>query len=155
MWWFLSHTLFSSMPLCADFEGYFLFTFLYASHVIPYQLYTLTSRVCHPIHLCWHVVKPKHNQYPSVHPHWTVGTQEIEIEVHILASQRQWLSQLCIRLVIRRSGSIRAGSGKILPWRLMMKYFLQPFSLFCWFKKGICQFLVKEYAQVLVNCLEG
>ena len=27
-------------------------------------------------------------------------------------------------------------------------------SLFHWFKKGICQFLVTECAQVLVNCLE-
>ena len=26
--------------------------------------------------------------------------------------------------------------------------------LSCWFKKGICQFLEKEYAQVLVNRLE-
>ena len=25
--------------------------------------------------------------------------------------------------------------------------------LFCWFKKGSCQFLEKEYAQVLFNCL--
>ena len=35
-----------------------------------------------------------------------------------------------------------------------MKYFLQSFSSFCGFKKGCCQFLVKECAQILVNHLE-
>ena len=34
------------------------------------------------------------------------------------------------------------------------KYFLWSFSPFLWFKKGSCQFLVKECVQVLVNCLE-
>ena len=44
--------------------------------------------------------------------------------------------------------------GNILSWRLIMKYFLQSFSPFLWFKKGSCQFLVKKCAQVLVNRLE-
>ena len=37
--------------------------------------------------------------------------------------------------------------GNILLWRLIMKYFLWSFSHFRWFKKGSCQFLVKECAQ--------
>ena len=37
--------------------------------------------------------------------------------------------------------------GNILSWRLIMKYFLRSFSLFCWFKKGNCQFQAKECAQ--------
>ena len=37
--------------------------------------------------------------------------------------------------------------GNILSWRLIMKYFLQSFSPFRWFKKGSCQFLAKECAQ--------
>ena len=37
--------------------------------------------------------------------------------------------------------------GNILSWRMVMKYFLQSFSPFCWFKKGSCLFLVKECAQ--------
>ena len=37
---------------------------------------------------------------------------------------------------------------------MITKYFLQSFSLLCWFKKGSCQFLAKECAQELVNCLE-
>ena len=45
-------------------------------------------------------------------------------------------------------------SGNTLSWRSVMKYFLQSFSPFRWFKKGICQFLVKECAEVLVNRLE-
>ena len=43
--------------------------------------------------------------------------------------------------------SIPAGSGSILPWIVIMKYFLRPFSPYCWFKKGSCQFLAKECAQ--------
>ena len=45
------------------------------------------------------------------------------------------------------AGSTPAEVGNILSWRLIMKYFLRSFSPFCWFKKGICQFLAKEYAQ--------
>ena len=30
---------------------------------------------------------------------------------------------------------------------LIMKYFLEPFSSFCWFKKGCCQFQAKVCAQ--------
>ena len=37
--------------------------------------------------------------------------------------------------------------GKMLSWRLIMKYFLRSFSPFRWFKKGSCQFLAKECAQ--------
>ena len=45
------------------------------------------------------------------------------------------------------AGLIPAGSGNIIPWRLNLKYFLRSFSPFHWFKKGSCQFLVKECAQ--------
>ena len=48
-------------------------------------------------------------------------------------------------------GSISAASGNILLWRWIMKYFLQFFHPFHWFKKDSCQFLFKECAQVLVN----
>ena len=50
--------------------------------------------------------------------------------------------------------SIPAGLGNILSWRLIMKYFLWSFSPFRWFKKGRCQFLAKEFAQILGNRLE-
>ena len=67
----------------------------------------------------------------------------------------RWLSRMPVRLEIRglrvRSP---AGSVNILSWRLIMKYFLQSFSPFFWFKKGSCQFLTKECAQVLLNHLE-
>ena len=39
---------------------------------------------------------------------------------------------------------ISAGSGNILSWRLIMKYFLQSFFLFPQLKKGSYQFLAKE-----------
>ena len=45
------------------------------------------------------------------------------------------------------AGSTPAEVGNILSWRLIMKYFLRSFSPFRWFKKGSCQFLVKECAQ--------
>ena len=45
-------------------------------------------------------------------------------------------------------------SGNTLSWRLVMKYFLWSFPPFHWFKKGSYQFLVKEYAQVLVQSIE-
>ena len=44
-------------------------------------------------------------------------------------------------------GSTPAVVGNILSWRLIMKYFLLSFYLFCLFKKGSCQFLAKECAQ--------
>ena len=53
------------------------------------------------------------------------------------------------------TGLIHARSGNISLWRLIMKYFLWSFSPFCCFKKGSCQFLAKECAQILVNCLEN
>ena len=34
------------------------------------------------------------------------------------------------------AGSTPAEVGNILSWRLIMKYFLQSFSPFRWFKKG-------------------
>ena len=45
------------------------------------------------------------------------------------------------------AGSTTAEVSNILSWRLIMKYFLQSFSTFCWIKKGSCQFLAKECAQ--------
>ena len=45
------------------------------------------------------------------------------------------------------AGSAPTEVGNILSWRLIMKYFLRSLSPFCWFKKGSCQFLVKECAQ--------
>ena len=42
------------------------------------------------------------------------------------------------------AGSTPAQVGNIFSWRLIMKYFLRSFSPFHWFKKGSCQFLVKE-----------
>ena len=49
------------------------------------------------------------------------------------------------------AGSILAGSRNILPWRLIMKYFLWSFSPFRYFKKDSCQFLANGSAQVLAN----
>ena len=37
-------------------------------------------------------------------------------------------------------------SGILFHGDLVMKTFLQPFSLFRWFKKSSCQLLAKEYA---------
>ena len=51
------------------------------------------------------------------------------------------------------AGSIPTGSGNILSWRLIMKYILRSISPFRWFKKGSCQFLVNECAQILINRL--
>ena len=45
------------------------------------------------------------------------------------------------------TSSTPAEVSNILSWRLIMKYFLRSFSPFRWFKKGSCQFLVKECAQ--------
>ena len=46
------------------------------------------------------------------------------------------------------------GFDYILSWRLIMKYFLRPFSSFRWFKKGSCQFLAKECAQYWLTASE-
>ena len=45
------------------------------------------------------------------------------------------------------AGSTPAGSATFFRGDLIMKYFLWSFSSFRWFKKGSCQFLVKECAQ--------
>ena len=52
------------------------------------------------------------------------------------------------------AGSIPARSGNIILWRFIMKYFQKSLAPSRLFKKGSCQFLVKEYAQVQLNCLE-
>ena len=45
------------------------------------------------------------------------------------------------------AGSMLAESATFFHGNLTMKYFLQSFSPFCWFKKGSCQILAKECAQ--------
>ena len=45
------------------------------------------------------------------------------------------------------AGSTPTGSATFFRGDLIMKYFLRSFSSFHWFKKGNCQFLVKECAQ--------
>ena len=66
----------------------------------------------------------------------------------IYESRPQWLNWMH-RLTGDQevAGSTPAEVGNILSWRLIMKYFLQSFSPFRWFKKGSCQFLAKECAQ--------
>ena len=53
------------------------------------------------------------------------------------------------------AGSIRAGSGNILSWKMIVNYFLRSLSTFRWFKTGSYQFLAKECAQELVKRLEN
>ena len=63
----------------------------------------------------------------------------------------------CMRiwLVIRRFG-VRSllGLATFCSGNWWWHIFYKSFSPFCWFKKGIYQFLAKECAQVLVDCLE-
>ena len=73
----------------------------------------------------------------------------IDLELFSLAQ-----SDACLTSDQVISGSIPAESGNILSWRLIMKYFLWSFSPFRRFKKGSCQFLAKECAQIFVNHLE-
>ena len=81
----------------------------------------------------------------------------------MLMKKKWWSSKLYVSLVLRFlrydhkmrrptgdqevTGSAPAEVGNILSWRLIMKYFLQSFSPFRWFKEGSCQFLAKECAQ--------
>ena len=61
----------------------------------------------------------------------------------------RWLSWMRVRLETRRS--------RVRPpprAATFVKYFLQSFSPFHWFKKGSCQFLTKKWAAILVNRLE-
>ena len=79
----------------------------------------------------------------------------LQIFIFLLASLAQldaWLA--CDQKV---AGSIPAGSGNILSWRLIIKYslrsdheiFTMVIFFFHWFKEGSCQFLANECAQVL------
>ena len=52
------------------------------------------------------------------------------------------------------AGSTPARSATFFQADWSWNIFLWSFSPFHWFKKGSCQFLVKEYAQVLLNCFE-
>ena len=72
--------------------------------------------------------------------------------LNMLASVGQSAPRLTCDQVV--AGSIPARSVNILLLTLIMKYFLQAFSPFCLFKRDSCQFLTKECAQVLVNCIE-
>ena len=61
-------------------------------------------------------------------------------------SRPRWLSRILVRLVIRRSrGSISAGSGNIISWRLIMKYV--PLSLPLIQEGQPVSFLAKECPQ--------
>ena len=48
--------------------------------------------------------------------------------------------------VARSEASLISTSGTFFRGDLVIKTFLQPFSLFRWFKKSICQLLAKECA---------
>ena len=61
----------------------------------------------------------------------------------------------CERLIRRSQVRSPPGPATFFSWRLIMKYFLRSFSPVCWFKKGNCQCLAKECAQVLANRLEN
>ena len=67
-----------------------------------------------------------------------VGKQSVWYYTFIIDTYTTWQFQICLRLVIKRRFRPRQ-VGKILSWRLIMKYFLQSFSPFSWFKKGSCQ----------------
>ena len=74
------------------------------------------------------------------------------VRVLVLASVA--LSDMHLKGDQEVAASIPAGSGSILSWRLIMKYFLRLFFPFHLFKRGSCQLLPKKYAHVLVNHLE-
>ena len=62
--------------------------------------------------------------------------------VVLLGGRSWWLSQLCIPLVIREL-PVRSCLVQQHSWvRLYVKYFLWPFSPFCWFKEGSWQLSV-------------
>ena len=75
------------------------------------------------------------------------------LQFHLVFKEKQNLAASVAQLDARPTGdqevagSTPAEVGNILLWRLIMKYFLRSFSPFRWFKKGSCQFLVKECAQ--------
>ena len=77
--------------------------------------------------------------------------------IQYLLGQPASVAQSDVRLTCDQevASSVSAGSGTIISRSLIMKYFLLSFSPLCCFKKDICQFLAKEYAQILVNCLEN
>ena len=49
------------------------------------------------------------------------------------------------------TGSSPTGSGNILSWKLIMKYFLRWSSPSADSKRAVCPFLVKECAHVLIT----
>ena len=90
-----------------------------------------------------------------VFEHVQTAWAQIRLCIHSsLISQPRWLSWM------RRptgdqgvTGSTPTEVGNIHSWRLIVKYFLLS-SIFHWFKKGNCQFLVKKMSTILVNRLE-
>ena len=105
------------------------------------KLYTwprvLKERICSSSTNPYPLRRPSHMLQQKAHSHWPPR-----------AYLPRWLSWM------RRptgdqevAGSTPAEVSNILSWRLIVKYFLRSFSPFRWFKKGSCQFLVKECAQ--------
>ena len=86
--------------------------------------------------------------------HVGTSTDSLELSAQSKQSQPASVAQLDARPTGDQevAGSTPAEVGNILSWRLIMKHFLQSFSLCRWFKKGSCQFLAKE--TILVNRLE-
>ena len=78
------------------------------------------------------------------------------MDISFTADEPALVAQLAARPIGDQEvvGLTPAEVSNILSWRLIMKYFLQSFSPFRWFKKGSCQFLAKKCAQYLVNRLE-
>ena len=75
-----------------------------------------------------------------------VKTSFILIMSHYYLSQSQWLSWMHVQLEIRRL-RVWPPLGWQHPFEIDHEIFSMVHSPFLWFKKGSCQFLVKECAQ--------
>ena len=80
---------------------------------------------------------------------WIICGNELLIGGNkLLICWPRWLSWMCIRLLIRRlrvcAPPVQQHSFVEIDHEILSTV---SFSAFCWFKKGICRFLVKECAQ--------
>ena len=79
---------------------------------------------------------------------WTISTLEGRLSFHDSWPQGPGTvarSEAC-SLGMQAAPSSIPTSGTFFRGDLVMKTFLRPFSLFCWFKKSSCQLLAKECA---------
>ena len=120
-----------SLCICAILWGHLLSTY----RIIHFRsMYHWTAKSMLRLHSAQEDLKLEYYIYPNGWTCWWGPASVVQLDNRPTGDQEV-------------AGSTPAGSAIFFRGDLIMKYFLQSFSPYCWFKKGSCQFLAKECAK--------